>query len=316
MPAPPKAAPAAQGPSQLPTIIANTNLVNVSFSVQTHHGEFVPGLQAGDFRVFEDGRPQQIRFFSAENQLPLTLGWLLDTSPSQSRILEEEQVVSREFFADVITRRDLAFVLSFDVDTTLLQDLTSSRTLLAAAVDAAHIGGGGGGSIVNPGTFPTGSGGATHLWDSIVLACRDKLADQVGRKAIVIVTDGDDQGSTFTPKDAARALLDSNTILYAVIAADPAFYGAFGYSGAGELRHLATLAGGRSFDVRPGKMQAAFAQIAAELRSQYTLAYRSDRPQLDGTFRKIKVQLTAPQHGAEKIRAREGYYADPQQTQR
>src|SRR5579884_532879 len=86
-----------QTQSGIPTIVANANLVNVSFSVQTRHGEYVPGLTRADFRVFEDGRPEQIRFFSAEQQLPLTLGWLIDTSPSQERLLEEEQVVSREF---------------------------------------------------------------------------------------------------------------------------------------------------------------------------------------------------------------------------
>lgn len=313
--APPAAAPApapARTPSQqgVPMIIANTNLVNVSFSVQTHHGEFVPGLGRADFRVFEDGRPQQIRFFSAEQQLPLTLGWLIDTSPSQSRLLPEEQEVSREFFDAVIRSRDLAFVLGFDADTHLLQDLTSSRVLLAQAVEETHIGGGGGGgSMVNPGTFPIGAGGATHLWDAIIDACQDRLAQQVGRKAIVVITDGDDQGSTHTPREAARALLDANTVLYAVLAADPGFYGTFGYSGSGDLRHLATISGGRSFEVRPGKMQAAFTQIAAELRSQYTLAYRSDRPQRDGSYRKIKIEL-AGQHQGDKVRARQGYYAD------
>lgn len=303
-----------QTQADIPTIVANTNLVNVSFSVQTRHGEYVPGLTRADFRVYEDGHPEQIRFFSAEQQLPLTLGWLIDTSPSQQRLLEEEQVVSREFFQEVITQRDLAFVLGFDVDTHLLQDLTSSHSLLDAAVEQAHIGGGGGGgSILNPGTFPAGSTGATHLWDAIVDACQDRLAQQVGRKAIVVITDGDDQGSVHTPRDAERALLDSNTVLYAVIAADPAFYGDFGYSGAGALRHLADVAGGRSFNVRPGKMEGAFAQIAAELRSQYTLAYRSDRPQMDGTFRRIKIQLASDRKNL-RIRAREGYFADPPAT--
>lgn len=311
--------PGAQGAARGPVanLFATTNLVNISFAVQNKHGEFVPGLKRADFEVFEDGRPQQIRFFSAESQLPLTLGWLLDTSPSQRNVLAEQQALSREFFRQVITPKDLAFVLGFDVDINLLQDLTSSPQLLAQAVDGAHIGGGGvGGSILNPGTFPMGNAGATHLWDAIVYACQNKLAAQIGRKAIIVVTDGDDQGSSATWRDAARALLDSNTVLYAVIAADPRSYGDFGYSGAGELSHVATLAGGRAFVARPKKIGAAFAQISAELRSQYTLAYRSDRPQMDGTFRRVKVELVGAAGKDRKVRAREGYYADAPPAER
>lgn len=296
--------------STVPRIVRNVNLVNLVFSVENPHGGYVPALSKEEFRVSEDGRPQQIRFFSAESQVPLTLAWLLDTSPSQTRVLTREQQVSDQFFDQVLTAKDLAFIIGFDVDAEILQDLTSSKRMLKEAISTAHIGGAAPSPVINPGPFPSAShGGATHLWDAIYLACNDRLSQQVGRKAVIVVTDGDDEGSRYKPQDALRALLDTNSILYAVVASDPGFY--FGaYGGSGELRHLANATGGRAYEVRHGDMSKAFEQIASELRSQYTLAYRSDRPQLDGTFRRVKIELVGNNHKGEKVRARDGYYAD------
>lgn len=311
--APPKPKPPAQVLAQTPTIVANSDLVNMVFSVQDKHGAFVPSLPQSDFRVSEDGKPQTIRFFSEENQLPLTLGLLLDTSPSQAAILSEEQQLSDQFFRQVVTPKDLAFVIGFDVDTNLLQDLTSSQSLLDAAVDRAHIGGGdAAGSIVNPGPFPShGSQGATHLWDAIYLACHDELAHQVGRKAIIVVTDGGEQGSTYTDQDALHAALDSNTIVFAIIAADRGFggYGSFGAgAGPGQLARIAEQTGGRSINAGRNIAQA-MDRIQQELRSQYSLAYRSANPARDGKFRAVKIELTPPADKDAKVRSRTGYFA-------
>ncbi|HVA63306.1 MAG TPA: VWA domain-containing protein [Terriglobales bacterium] len=303
-------------PPQVPTIIANADLVNMVFSVEGKHGSYVPNLGEGDFRVLEDGRPQRVQFFSLEDQVPLTLGLLLDTSPSQAGILGEEQQISDNFFRQVITPKDLAFVIGFDVDTSLLQDLTPTTARLSAAVDHAHIGGGdAAGSIVNPGPFPSRrNAGATHLWDAIYLACHDELAHQVGRKAIIVVTDGGEQGSSYTDQDALRAALDSNTIVFAVIASDPRFggYGGFIGPGPGQLAKIAQQTGGRT--IRAGNHLAqAFDQIQRELRSQYTLGYRSDQRAHDGRFRAVKIELApAATQGAAKgakVRARTGYFA-------
>ncbi len=306
---PPPPQPESQMPAA-PPIVRNVDLVNLVVNVQGKHGGFISGLTRENFAVFEDGRPQRVSFFSSEDQVPLTMGLLIDTSPSQHRLLPEEQELSRGFFRQVLTAKDLAFILGFDVDLQVLQDLTSSQRLLDAGLNQAHIGGGGGaGPILNPGPFPTARhSGATHLWDAIVRACHDPLASQTGRKAIVVVTDGQDEGSQNSDKDALEAALDSNTVIFALVAADPAVYGGF-YGGAGKLRKIAEQTGGASFDARPGKMGKAFREISDALRSQYTLAYRPDRPQKDGTFRKLEVKLLGPGTHDDKVHTRSGYYA-------
>lgn len=299
----------AQMPATTP-IVRNVDLVNLVVNVQGKHGGFISGLTRNNFAIFEDGRPQRISFFSREDQVPLTMGLLIDTSPSQMRLLPEEQQLSRGFFRQVLTPKDLAFILGFDVDLQMLQDLTSSQRLLDAGLNEAHIGGGGGASpILNPGPFPTAQhSGATHLWDAMVQACHDPLASQTGRKAIIVITDGQDEGSQHSDKDALEAALDANTVVYAIVAADPSVYGGF-YGGAGKLRKIAEQTGGASFNARPGKMEKAFQEISEALRSQYTLAYRSDRPQKDGTFRKIEVKLQGPETHDDKVHTRSGYFA-------
>lgn len=306
---PPPPQPEAQMPAMSP-IVRNVDLVNLVVNVEGKHGGFISGLTRNNFTVFEDGRAQRITFFSSEDQVPLTLGLLIDTSPSQMRLLPEEQQLSRAFFRQVVTPKDLAFILGFDVDLQMLQDLTSSQRLLDAGLNDAHIGGGGGASpILNPGPFPTTQhSGATHLWDAIVRACHDPLASQTGRKAIIVITDGQDEGSRYSDKDALQAALDSNTVVFAIVAADPSIYGGF-YGGAGKLRKIAEQTGGASFNARPGKMDKAFREISDALRSQYTLAYRPDRPQKDGTFRKIQVKLQGPGTKDDKVHTRSGYYA-------
>lgn len=304
---------------QVPTIVATSNLVNMVFTVVDKHGAIVPNLTRDDFRVLDDGQPRAIEFFSAEQELPLTLGLLLDTSPSQAGILNQEQQISDQFFRQVLTRKDLAFVIGFDVNVSLLQDLTASTQQLSAAVDGARIGGG---SIVmgNPGPFPTPrNAGATHLWDAIYLACHDELAHQVGRKALIVVTDGGEQGSTYTDQDALRAALDSNTIVFAIMASDRGFggYGGFGAgNGPGQLKKIAEQTGGRSIDASGGgkKLETAYTEIQQELRSQYSLGFRppaapGEAPD-PGSFHTVKIELTgAAAQAGDKVRARSGYYA-------
>lgn len=306
--------PAPAQESQIPHLVANVGLVNVLASVQDKRGAFIAGLKQSNFHIDEDGRPQQIKFFSADTDAPITIGLLLDTSPSQTRVLEDEQQVSDSFFRQILTPKDLAFMINFDLDVTLVQDLTSSQALLQRAIDSVQIGGGSATSTsINPGPFPTSNqGGATHLWDAIYLACNEVLSQQVGRKALLVVTDGDDEGSSYNDQDALRAALDANTIVFAIIDADPSFYGmgGFGYSGASRLEHLAEESGGRGFPARHKDLAQTFAMVNDQLRTQYSLAYTSDHPDLDGTYRTIKVSLVGPGMQDYRVRARSGYFAN------
>lgn len=316
--APPPTAqtPKKPAPPQVPRITANVSLVNLVFSVEDARGAFISGLAQKDFRVFEDGKEQVIEFFSADSQLPLTLGLLLDTSPSQSNVLAEEQRISDQFFQQVMQPKDLAFVIGFDVQVRLLQDLTAQLPHLDAAINGAHIGGGDAQSYGgNPGPFPnSGGGGATHLWDAIYLACHDEIAQQVGRKALIVVTDGGEQGSSYTHADALRAALDANTAVFVVMTVDRSYGGFGGYNrgaGPGQLRQIAEQTGGRV--INAGRhLGEAFQRLAAELRSQYSLGYRSNLPGPGGQFRSVRIELqpaAAKAHPGARIRARSGYFA-------
>lgn len=274
---------AAVPPQQIPHITSSVELVNMVFTVEDSHGAFVTGLHAADFRVLEDGRPQTIRDFSEESNLPLTLGLLIDTSGSQRNVLSEEQAASRLLLQDTIHESDRAFVVSFDRSVYLLQDLTNSQARLDAALDRARI------------------GGSTSLWDAIFLSCKARMAQQTGRKAIVVMTDGGATPSEYTAADATRVALDTGTVVFFVDISDLGFAG----EGPGDLETLAKSSGGRTFDGNNKKLAAAFAQIEDTLRHQYTLAYRSDRPQHDGKFRRVQIRPVALKHVT--IRTRTGY---------
>src|SRR5215467_6114426 len=133
---------------QIPTFRKNVNVVNVFFTVKDHHGALLPNLTKDEFEVLEDGKPQTVKYFSAETNLPLTLGMLIDSSGSMQRMLPEEKVVGADFLGQVITEKDLAFVISFDISVDLLQDLTSDAHLLRTGLNQAKINVGGGGPVI------------------------------------------------------------------------------------------------------------------------------------------------------------------------
>ncbi len=288
------------------------NLVNLNVSVETRHGRFVPGLTRNDFKVYENGRRQKIAFFSVSNATPLTLAILLDTSPSQKNLIAEEEAVAGNFLRSELRPKDLALAISFDENITLLSDFTASADDLARRLDRARIGGGSAQSMMNPGPFPSsGRPSGTRLWDAIVEVCRDKLSEQVGRKAIIVITDGQDEGSRHSWRAARRALLDSNTSLYALVASDPAIYREFGgyYGGAGQLKKIARASGGQSFNVTGNQhLERDFRLIGEELRDQYTLAYVPGHG-MNGRYYRIKVRLAKGQRRHRKVRTRKGYFA-------
>jgi VWFA-related protein len=291
----------------VPTIRRQIEVVNVYAVVKDKHGRLIPNLSKDDFTLTEDGVSQKITYFSKTTDTPLTMGMMIDTSPSQGQVLQIEKDEADSFLHEVLRPKDLCFVVHFDVDTEVLQDLTASLPLLTRAIDQTVINGGGVGPT--PSTFPI-SGGATHLYDAVYLATHDILQNEVGRKVLMILSDGVDQGSNYKLSQALDAAQEANVIIYAVDIVDRMFYvhaGGFGENGDAVLHKLAEETGGESVRVSRSKDTAAvFQHIADELRTQYLLGYTPTNKNRDGTFRRIKVRVTDPSF---KVQARLGYYA-------
>ena len=290
------------------TLKVQVNVVQLFFNVKDKKGGLIPDQKKEDFELFEDGKPQTIKYFTAESNLPLTLGILIDTSGSQMRVLEMEKEVGSAFLNDILRDKDEAFVISFDVNVDLLQDFTASRPELRSALLRTRINTGGPHSAM-PGTgggpIPTIPRG-TLLYDAIYLAADEKLGREVGRKAMIVLTDGEDQGSQETIKQAIEAAQRADAIVYVLLIADRGFYGGF-YNGDREMKDLCEQTGGRVIEVgnKYEKLKQGFDQIQNELRSQYSIGYTPTNSKRDGTFRKVEIRSKQ----GHKIQARRGYYA-------
>lgn len=316
----PDASPVSNAPPPPPeeesmgTLKLNVNLVDLFFTVKTKQGELVPHLTKDDCSVAEDKVPQTLKNFEAQTHLPLTLGLMLDTSGSQIDVLPLEQQAGSQFLERVLKSKDQAFLLSFDVNVDLLQDFTNSPRMLEHAMDKAQIntaGGNGGTGIpgLGGGTIPTQGGPkGTLLYDAVYLASNEKMAEQNGRKALIILTDGDDQGSNHKIQDAIAAAQKANTIVYVILIAEPSFYGGFGYSGYSAAKKMSEETGGRLINVGANgkKLEQAFQQIEEELRTEYLASYTPTNAKQDGTFRRIAVQCKGDDM---KVQVRRGYYA-------
>jgi VWFA-related protein len=291
------------------TLKVQVNVVQLFFNVKDKKGALIPNQTKNDFDLFEDGKPQTIKYFTAESNLPLTLGILIDTSGSQMRVLDMEKEVGGAFLNDILRDKDEAFVISFDVNVDLLQDFTNDKRRLKEALNRTRINAGHGGGIpgLGGGPVPTSNPRGTLLYDAVYLSAHDQLAHEVGRKAMILLTDGEDQGSQLRIRDAIEAAQKSDSICYVLMIADRGFYGGFGYSGDSEMKKLATETGGRVIEVgnKFDKLKEAFDQIARELRSQYDVGYTPVNNTQDGSFRKIEVRSKQ----GYKIQTRSGYYA-------
>ena len=231
--APPVSTAPAPAPEDQPvaTLKLNVNLVDVVFTVKDKAGNLVPHLTRDDCTVSEDKEPQTLKSFVAETHQPLTLGILLDTSGSQHRVLPLEQDVGSQFLERVLKPKDEAFLLSFDVNVDLLQDYTNNPRLLARAMNKAEIntaGGNGAAGIpgAGGGTVPTiGTPKGTLLYDAVYLAASQKMNQETGRKAMILLTDGEDEGSRTKINEAIAAAQKSNVIVYTILIADRGFYG-------------------------------------------------------------------------------------------
>jgi len=302
--------------SQQPTetLKVNVNVVQLFFNVKDKHGALIPNLTKDDFEVLEDGQPQAIKYFAADSNLPLTLGIMIDSSGSQLRVLDMEKEVGGAFLKQILTDKDLAYVMDFNIDAELVQDYTRDVHRLQAALNKVKINtgyttgpmpGAGGGPVP---TAP-GSMRGTVLFDAVYLSAHDMLAKEVGRKGMILLTDGQDEGSQLKLKDAIEAAQKADAIVYVLLCADRGSYFSAGmsYNGEADMDKLTKETGGRVINVgnKFDKLREAFDQIAAELRSQYNIGYTPTNAKLDGSYRKLEIKNKQ----SYKVQARTGYYA-------
>ena len=290
------------------TFRVDVNVVNLFFTVKDKHGVMVPNLPKEDFTVLENGKPQTVKYFMADANQPLTLGLLVDTSGSEARMLPFEKEVASQFISDVLRPKDLAFLISFDVNVDLLQDFTAQDQDLRVALRRTEINTGGGGGIpgMGGGPIPQVRSRGTLLYDAVYLASEDKLRHEVGRKALIIFTDGDDEGSQTTLTQAIEAAQKADAMVYVLLIYDPRFI-----TGDHEMERLCQETGGRVLRVgdRNEKLKKALQEVSEELRSQYYIGYTPTNNKADGSFRRVEVHA---KNSDNKVRARKGYYAAKQ----
>jgi VWFA-related protein len=301
------------------TFSAGVKVVNLFATVRDKQGAVVRDLTKEDFLLQEDRRPQIIRYFSQESDLPLTLGLLVDVSGSQRRLIPEERSASFQFF-DQVLREDLdqAFVIHFQGWVELLQDLTGSRDNLEKSLRALeedqnqYAFGGRGGPYATGGRMGMGRG--TALYDAVLLASEDLMKRQTGRKALVILTDGVDTASMVSLEEGIEAAQRADTLVYSVLFEDPEAYGGgfggfggFGRNGAGVLDEISHQTGGRLLTVSKKRpLEDVYDSIEEELRSMYSLGYTPDRETEKSSYHKI--HLTTKEKGM-VVQTRDGYYA-------
>ena len=275
-------------PTQQPPLKVNVDLVNVLFTVTDASGRFVPGLTRADFVVEEDGRKQEIQRFSQENERPLTLGVLVDKSPSVGGVFNAEKTAAISFLETTLKEGDLAMVISFDRTVTLEEDFTEDKRALRRVINSLTVGSG------------------TSIYDAIYLACKEQFPKQSGRKAIVLVSDGRDTTSKMKIMEALVAAHESDAVIYSISNQTSAFFGIPGNGSPDTLKRFSLETGGTIFFVgNRSDLTEVFSEIAEELRSQYSLAYVSTNAARDGKYRRIRI---LPKNPAYKIKAREGYY--------
>ncbi len=290
-------------------IKVDVDLVNILCTVRGKNNALIGNLEKTDFHVFEDGKEQEIKYFTRETDLPLTIGLLVDVSGSQERLIDTERRAASQFFRSVLRPKDLAFLISFGKDSELLQDSTSSPKLLEDGLKELRLNAPVGG--LHPGPVPSQTQAGTVLWDAVYLAANERLRSETGRKVIVVITDGVDTGSKKTREQAIHEAQLADTVVYSIYYVDPAAYGGgFGFGGGGgegELKKMSDETGGRVLKVdRKNSLEDIFKEIQDEMRSQYALSYTPTNSKKDGSYRKLEFKMSNKDY---KVQARKGYYA-------
>jgi VWFA-related protein len=291
------------------TFSSDVRVVNLFATVHDAQGRVVPNLTKDDFTLEEDGRPQTIRYFSKESGLPLTLGLLVDTSFSQRRVLAEERSASYRFLGQVLRPdQDRAFVLHFDREVELLQDLTSSREKLDQALARLQVPPRPAQKPGSPAVIRWEQGG-TALYDAVLLGSEEVIPKQTGRKALILLTDGVDNGSEVDLFRAIESAQRADTLVYSILFTDRRAYDGSYASANGKktLQRISHETGGVFFEVSDANpIGAIYARLEEELRNQYSIGYTSDRSDAAPGYRKI--HLAARKSGL-LVAARDGYYA-------
>jgi Ca-activated chloride channel family protein len=279
---------------KIPTVRVHTDEVNVVFTVVDKDGRFVRDLKQDQFRIVDNNQPpKQVMNFAAQTDLPLHVGLLIDASNSIRDRFQFEKDAASEFLYEIIRpKSDRAFVLAFDETWDVTQDFTGDLDKLRSGVKAIVAGGG------------------TALWDAVYFSCRDKLmkepATSAVRRAIILVSDGEDNQSRVYEKEAVDMAQRAEVIIYTISTSLMNSH----TKGDANLKMLAEATGGRAFfPVKLDDVVAAFADIQNELRSQYSISYRPDNFVTNGQFRQIQILADSKKY---KVRAKKGYYVPKQ----
>jgi len=281
--------PGASAQTSQTTIRAEVALVNVVFTAVDRSGHPVQGLKADDFEIFENKEAQKIEYFSPlgkGSEVPLTIALLIDTSGSVRSKLDFEKATAAEFFREILRpNKDLALIIQFDSDVNLVQDFTQKQDDLLNALEGLK------------------AGNSTALYDAVYLAADEKLKGEIGRKVMVIITDGEDTSSKLRKGEAIEAAQKNDVLIYGIGVRSEGFGSNFGV-----LQKFADETGGAFFSPRAkfSEIQAAFRAIGEEIQGQYSLAYNPTNKKKDGTFRSLDLRCKVR---TVHVRTRKGYYA-------
>jgi Ca-activated chloride channel family protein len=273
------------------TYRVSVDLVNILCSIfDKNTNSFMTHLMRDDFTIFEDGQKQEIINFARETNLPLTIALLIDTSQSVAPKLKFEQEAAINFIHSIMRENDRAMLVEFSSGVTLLQDFTDDANKMAKEIRKLRAAGG------------------TALYDAIYMTCDEKLIRETGRKAIVILSDGEDESSNLNRRQAIEVALRAEATIFAISVSKGGFFGT-GESQEGDviLTEITQETGGRIFfPFKIDELEESFRQINQELRSQYNIGFLSTNRARDGHYRKIEIKV--PERGL-KLNHRKGYYA-------
>ena len=310
----------AQNPNQDDDVLRiESDLTNLVFTATDKNNRYVTGLRESDIRVLEDGVPQKLFTFQRQTDRPLSIAFLIDVSISEERTLPDEKAAARVFIENVIrSSKDQAAIIPFEGYAHLEQPLTSEVLALYRILERVQVASPSylgsaapmGGITSGPGTIAPPDEGSTAIWDSVFLACRNVLARdrQQRRRAIILLTDGQDSASRVRRAAAIEEAIRTETVIFAIGIGDKEYEGI----NKGALRDLTERSGGRAFfPQREDDLRSAFAEIEQELRSQYLIAYTSTNRKRDGAFRTMTIEVTNPDLKKDKLklRYRPGYFA-------